>query len=487
MTKLTFDIDFNKDPEEILREIQERAKAEVAKLESKEKNKLYLSNLHKRVNEDIGTKFASINDLIRALSSHANPKSRSSAPTQSPTGRRVTVSMDQEIFQEIKSKLAQPNPNKAAIARETGVSVVQVRKVAKGGYDKKFGSGSSQSLSAEQKTSSSPKSENDSSGSSLPAKETPLAKLPPVIETVQVDSKKPTLTPTKEEIETTAPLSPLPAPSLDLPPVPEAPAPAPEPPQPEPISAPEDTLLPPPSIGEEEADIPAPIAPPPAPSLDLPPVPEAPIPAPEPPQPEPISAPEDTLLPPPSLGEEEADIPAPIVPPSAPSLDLPPVPEAPIPAPEPPQPEPISAPEDTLLPPPSLGEEEADSPAPIAPPPAPSLDLPPVPEAPIPAPEPPQPEALTPPSPELPVPPSPDLGSLPPSPPSPQEPSVPQPTVAPPAPSPESAPPKPSLSLKKKPLSPGGKPGGTKFSLKTGKKKTTGLKITRPPMKPPSA
>jgi len=381
MTKLTFDIDFNKDPEEILREIQERAKAEVAKLESKEKNKLYLSNLHKRVNEDIGTKFASINDLIRALSSHANPKSRSSAPTQSPTGRRVTVSMDQEIFQEIKSKLAQPNPNKAAIARETGVSVVQVRKVAKGGYDKKFGSGSSQSLSAEQKTSSSPKSENDSYGSSLPAKETPLAKLPPVIETVQVDSKKPTLTPTKEETETTAPLSP----------------------------------------------------------------------------------------------------------PPAPSLDLPPVPEAPIPAPEPPQPEPISAPEDTLLPPPSLGEEEADNPAPIAPPPAPSLDLPPVPEAPIPAPEPPQPEALTPPSPELPVPPSPDLGSLPPSPPSPQEPSVPQPTVAPPAPSPESAPPKPSLSLKKKPLSPGGKPGGTKFSLKTGKKKTTGLKITRPPMKPPSA
>ena len=381
MTKLTFDIDFNKDPEEILREIQERAKAEVAKLESKEKNKLYLSNLHKRVNEDIGTKFASINDLIRALSSHANPKSRSSAPTQSPTGRRVTVSMDQEIFQEIKSKLAQPNPNKAAIARETGVSVVQVRKVAKGGYDKKFGSGSSQSLSAEPKTSSSPKSENDSYGSSLPAKETPLAKLPPVIETVQVDSKKPTLTPTKEETETTAPLSP----------------------------------------------------------------------------------------------------------PPAPSLDLPPVPEAPIPAPEPPQPEPISAPEDTLLPPPSLGEEEADNPAPIAPPPAPSLDLPPVPEAPIPAPEPPQPEALTPPSPELPVPPSPDLGSLPPSPPSPQEPSVPQPTVAPPAPSPESAPPKPSLSLKKKPLSPGGKPGGTKFSLKTGKKKTTGLKITRPPMKPPSA
>ena len=434
MTKLTFDVDFNKDPEEILREIQERAKAEVAKLESKEKTKLYLSNLHKRVNEDIGTKFASINDLIRALSSHANPKIRSSAPAQSPTGRRITISMNQEIFQEIKSKLAQPNPNKAAIARDTGVSVVQVRKVAKGGYDKKYGSSSSQSLPPESKTSSSSISENDSSESSLQTKETPTAQLPPVIETVQSETQAPTLTPTKEDSETPALLAPPSAPSVDLPSVPEAPTPAPEPPQPETISAPEDTLLPPPSLEDEEVDIPAPIAPPPAPSLDLPPVPEAPTPAPEPPQPEPISAPEESLLPPPSLGEEEADIPAP-----------------------------------------------------IAPPPAPSLDLPPIPEAPAPAPEPPQPETLTPPSPELPVPPSSDLGSLPPSPPSPEEPSVPQPAAAPPSPAVGSVPPKPSLSLKKKPLSPGGKPGGTKFSLKTGKKKTTGLKITRPPMKPPSA
>jgi len=36
MTKLTFDVDFNKNPEEILREIQERSKEEVAKRESKE-------------------------------------------------------------------------------------------------------------------------------------------------------------------------------------------------------------------------------------------------------------------------------------------------------------------------------------------------------------------------------------------------------------------------------------------------------------------
>ena len=62
----------------------------------------------------------------------------------SPSGRRKTISMSKEIFQQIKSLLAEPNPNKAAIARETGVSVVQVRKVADGGYDGKFGDSSVQ-------------------------------------------------------------------------------------------------------------------------------------------------------------------------------------------------------------------------------------------------------------------------------------------------------------------------------------------------------
>ena len=47
--------------------------------------------------------------------------------------------MNKEIYDEIQTLLAKPNPNKAAIARETGVSVVQVRKVAEGGYDSKFG------------------------------------------------------------------------------------------------------------------------------------------------------------------------------------------------------------------------------------------------------------------------------------------------------------------------------------------------------------
>jgi len=48
MTKLTFDVDFNKDPEEILKEIQERAKAEVAKRESKIKYAAFLSKLHQK-------------------------------------------------------------------------------------------------------------------------------------------------------------------------------------------------------------------------------------------------------------------------------------------------------------------------------------------------------------------------------------------------------------------------------------------------------
>ena len=138
MTKLTFDVDFNKDPEEILREIQERAKAEVAKRESKIRSASYLSKLHEKVNDDIGTDYKSISDLIRGLTQFANPKLKDKLTSSSSTGRRITVSMTRELFDDIKSRLAQPNPNKAAIARETGASVVQVRKVASGGYDSKF-------------------------------------------------------------------------------------------------------------------------------------------------------------------------------------------------------------------------------------------------------------------------------------------------------------------------------------------------------------
>ena len=142
MTKLTFDVDFTKDPEQILREIQEQAKQEVAKRESKEKANAYLANLHESVNKEIGTSYKSTDDLIRALSAFSKSGSiRTSSAKVSATGRRVTISMTQEIFDEIKSKLSQPNPNKAAIARETGVSVVQVRKVATGGFDSKFGGG----------------------------------------------------------------------------------------------------------------------------------------------------------------------------------------------------------------------------------------------------------------------------------------------------------------------------------------------------------
>ena len=112
MTKLTFDVDFNKDPEEILKEIQERAKAEVAKRESKIKYTSFLSKLHEKVNEEIGTEFKSINDLIRALTQFANPKLKEKI-SSSETGRRVTISMTGELFQEIKSKLALPNPEQS--------------------------------------------------------------------------------------------------------------------------------------------------------------------------------------------------------------------------------------------------------------------------------------------------------------------------------------------------------------------------------------
>ena len=140
MTKISFDVDFNQDPQKILEEIQKRAEAEVAKRESKEKESSYLSKLHEVVNKEIGTDFKNVNALIRALTKYATPGVRDKILNTSPSGRRKTVSMNKAIFDQIKSLLSQSSPNKAAIARETGVSVVQVRKVAEGGYDKKFGS-----------------------------------------------------------------------------------------------------------------------------------------------------------------------------------------------------------------------------------------------------------------------------------------------------------------------------------------------------------
>jgi len=142
MTKLTFDVDFTKDPEQILREIQEQAKQEVAKRESKERASIYLSKLHEVVNHQLGTSYKSLSELVRVLTALTKPGSfKGKTPKISPTGRRITISMTQELYNEIKVLLDKPSPNKAAIARETGVSVVQVRKVATGGFDSKFNKG----------------------------------------------------------------------------------------------------------------------------------------------------------------------------------------------------------------------------------------------------------------------------------------------------------------------------------------------------------
>ncbi len=153
MTKISFDLDFNKDSETLLREIQDQAKAEVEKREGKERAKAYLSNLHETVNEKIGTSYNSVTELIRALAEHASSamRERISGPTVIAGGRRKTVSMNRELYEQIKEALAKPSPNKAAIARESNVSVVQVRKVADGGYDEKFEGTSVESVASESK------------------------------------------------------------------------------------------------------------------------------------------------------------------------------------------------------------------------------------------------------------------------------------------------------------------------------------------------
>ena len=139
MTKLSLDLDFTKSQEEVLAEIKKRAEQEYKKFHTK-KVDVFLSKLHEFVNEHTGLRLSNTNDLIKALAAHSTPALQNKLARTSPTGRRKTISMTKDLFEQISKLLNAKNPNKAKIARQTGVSVVQVRKIASGGYDKKFGS-----------------------------------------------------------------------------------------------------------------------------------------------------------------------------------------------------------------------------------------------------------------------------------------------------------------------------------------------------------
>ena len=326
MTKISFDVDFNQDPEKILQEIKKRAEAEVAKREAKDKEKNYLSRLHEVVNKEIGTDLKNINALIRALTKYASPSVRDKIESTTPSGRRKTISMNKDIYDEIQTLLSKPNPNKAAIARETGVSVVQVRKVADGGYDSKFGgvvSGSNE----------------PSIPTPEPAKEaSPSTSLPP-IEDINSTPEEPTLAPlpSVEEDTTTEDIP------VELPPVPETSDSGLE----EDISeASSPDLPPPPSFGDdspaEEAEdlssAPDSEEESTSPSLELPPIPSfgdedsVEIPAPLS-SPDELPSPAADLPPAPSFGDTEEISDLPPAPPSqdaAPSLDdMPPLPQLP--------------------------------------------------------------------------------------------------------------------------------------------------------------
>jgi hypothetical protein len=476
MTKISFDVDFSKDPEKILQEIQERAKAEVEKRESKERNAAYLSKLHEKVNEKIGTEFKSVSDLIRALTPFAAPSLRDKLSGTTASGRRKTISMNKDVYDEVKKLLSEPNPNKAAIARQTGVSVVQVRKVADGGFDEKFGG-----------PASTPAEKKSSSTKAIPKP------LPPVIEpeeeSVVVTPVPPTFDdkddspstdektkdesaennlsdlPTFEDNNEDAPpsppvdLNPPSAPDLPpatpafedksvsqveenlgepkdlLPPLPKfTPAPFVSNDEPTENDASEATPPPLPSFGDEENEA---VLPPPI----------------------------DSTPPPPPVNEEESESVEGVLPP------LPNFSSAPLDAPE-------DSSDDSVppLPSPSFGEEENDSPLP---PPPPATDLPP-----------PAPAAEV----EASIPEEEHIAESDPSPPAPEEaPSAPPspPPVVPTAPSaPTGGLTRPPSGLKPtlKPKLGAGKKGKPTLSLKP-KSKTTGLKITRPPMRgnPPSA
>ena len=137
MNKITLKIDSSSSYDKTLEEFKSSNKRELEKKNNKDKTDLYLSNLHNLVNSNINTNFGNINSLIHALIPYASSTFKLKLEN-SGSGRRKTISMNKEIFLSIKSLLNRPTPNKAEIARQLGVSVVQVRKVAGGGYDKKY-------------------------------------------------------------------------------------------------------------------------------------------------------------------------------------------------------------------------------------------------------------------------------------------------------------------------------------------------------------
>ena len=436
MTKISFDVDFSEDPEKIFKQIQDRAKAEVDKRESKERVSAYLSRLHEKVNDDINTEFKSVTDLIRVLSPFASPALKDKLSATSPSGRRKTISMDKETFDNIKDLLAQPNPNKAAIGRETGVSVVQVRKVASGGYDDKFGPGAP----------------------SAPSEESPVKE--------EADS------PAEEAEEKTfvldLPNSPGDDESEDEPPAPDLPGP--------PSFGEENDDLPaPPSFGDDE--LPAPPSfgdsvEPPAPDLPAPPsFGDDELPAP------PSFEDSDEPPAPPSFGNDE-----PPAPPSFEDSDEPPAPDLPEP--------PSFGDSDEPPAPPSFGDDEPPAPPsfgdvePPAPPSFGDSDEPPAPPSFGDSDEPPAPEPPAPPSfgdDEPPAPPSfGDSDELPAPPPAPEPPTFDASDEPPVPPSQPGLTRPPTLAGNKLGLR-SGKPGKPSLSLKPGKSKIKGLKITRPP------
>jgi hypothetical protein len=148
MNKITLKIDSSSSYDKALEEFNNTYKKEVEKKINNDKINSYLCNLHKHVNSKLNTNFGNTNSLIQALIPFASSTFKEKLQN-SATGRRKTISMNKEIFFSIKNLLSCPSPNKAQIARQVGVSVVQVRKVADGGYDKKFLSNSDDSIIVE--------------------------------------------------------------------------------------------------------------------------------------------------------------------------------------------------------------------------------------------------------------------------------------------------------------------------------------------------
>ena len=96
---------------------------------SSDKNAAFLSKLHEISNEHVDSNFKNTNDLISALADFASPAMKDRILDSSPSGRRKTISMNKELFEQIADLLSKPIPIKLRLPEKQVSASSKYRKL----------------------------------------------------------------------------------------------------------------------------------------------------------------------------------------------------------------------------------------------------------------------------------------------------------------------------------------------------------------------